>query len=133
LYNGLTHIRKKESVKDYKEAQLSEKERLEQEDKINALVSEIHELRFKAEAFAEISLMNVQVHQKMYGTGTIIKQEVNKVTVKFDDIEKVFIINKKYAARPTFEDDEEIVEAFTEYDNLIAKISSLESELKRIN
>lgn len=132
FYNGLTHASKKESVKAYTEAQLREKEQREKEEKINALLSEIHELKLKAETYADISLLNVQVTQKMYGTGIIIKQEANKVTVLFGDIEKVFIINKQFAARPTFEDDEEIVEAFTEYDIICRKIASLESELKRL-
>lgn len=133
LYNGLTHISKKESVKAYTEAQLREKEQREKEEKINALLSEIHELKMKAETYADISLLNVQVTQKMYGIGTIIKQDVNKITVLFGDVEKVFVINKQFSARPTFEDDEEIVDAFTDYDNLMRKIAVLESELKRIN
>lgn len=132
FYNGLTHASKKESVKAYTEAQLREKELREKEEKISELLAEIHELKLKAETYAEISLLNVQVTQKMYGTGTIIKQEKNKVTVQFNDIEKVFIINKKYSARPTFEDDEEIVEAFTEYDDIMQRITNLENQLKRI-
>ena len=93
---------------------------------------EIHELRLKAETYADISLLNVQVTQRMYGTGTIIAQDKNKVTVRFGDVEKVFVINKKFMARPTFEDDQEIVDAFTEYDDIMVKISMLESELKRV-
>jgi len=131
FYNGLTHASKKESVKAYTEAQLREKERLAKEEKINSLAAEIHELRLKAETYADISLLNVQVTQRMYGTGTIIAQDKNKVTVRFGDVEKVFVINKKFMARPTFEDDQEIVDAFTEYDDIMVKISMLESELKR--
>ena len=43
-----------------------------------------------------------------------------------------FIINKKYPVRPTFENDTEIVEAFTEYDLLLEKIKVLKNKIALI-
>ena len=67
-----------------------------------------------------------------YGKGVVIAQQNNKVTVKFETCEKGFIINKKYPVRPTFENDTEIVEAFTEYDSLLEKIKVLKHKIALI-
>ena len=131
FYSGLTHISKKESVKAYTEAQLREKERLEKQAKIDALNEEIHNLEVKADTYSEISLVGVQVTQAQNGIGTIINQEQNKIVVRFNECDKTYIINRKYSARPTFEDDEEIVDAFTEYDIICEKLRSLRSQLER--
>lgn len=42
-----------------------------------------------------------------------------------------YVINRKYVRRPRFEDDENIVDAFTELDELKAQKKRLETE-KRI-
>ena len=52
--------------------------------------------------------------------------------MKFETCEKGFIINKKYPVRPTFENDTEIVEAFTEYDSLLEKIKVLKNKIALI-
>ena len=131
FYSGLTHASKKESVKAYTEAQLREKERLEKQARIDALNEEIHRLELEADAYSEISLIGVQVTQAQNGVGTIISQERNKIVVRFTACEKSYIINRKYSGRPTFEDDEEVVDAFTEYDNICEKLRSLHAQLKR--
>lgn len=132
FFSGLSHIAKKESIKEYSLQMLREAEEKEKAEKAQALENEIHALKIQMDQYADISLINVEVTQKTYGVGIIIGQERNKITVKFDNIEKVFMIHKKYSMRPTFENDTEVVEAFTVYSDLYDKVSSLESELKRL-
>ncbi|MCD8142050.1 MAG: hypothetical protein LUD83_02020 [Clostridiales bacterium] len=132
FYSGLTHTSKKESVKAYTLRQLREKEEQERLARIQALEDAIHAIELQLEDYESISLLNVEVTQRTYGTGTIIKQEKNRITVKFPDTEKQFIIHKKYAMRPTFENDAEIVEAFTAYDDLDRKKAALERQLHSV-
>ena len=76
-----------------------------------------------------MSLIGVQVTTAQYGVGTVIEQDVNKIKVRFGEIEKSFVLDKKYVSRPRFEDDEEIVSAFTEYGELQNEIQRLKREL----
>lgn len=132
FYNGMTHISKKESIKEYTLAQLREKEKAEFEAQRNALLDEINVLERTIAPYKDISLLGVQVSQKQCGTGTIIAQDVNVITVEFETGEKKYKINRNIIARPTFEDDEEIVEAFTEYEEKKNKLDKLYRELKAL-
>lgn len=132
FYRGMTHISKKESIKEYTLAKLREKEQAELEEKRNALLEEIRQLKLDIAPYKDISLVGVQVAQKQYGTGTIIAQDVNVITVEFETCEKKYKINRNIIARPTFEDDEEIVEAFTEYEEKKNKLDKLDRELKTL-
>ena len=67
-----------------------------------------------------------------HGIGVVIAQDVNKIDVQFPEIKKSFILSKKYPARPRFEDDETIVDAFTEYGERMEKINSLKRQLDRL-
>ena len=129
FYSGMTHLSKKESIKAFTEAEAREKERIEKENKIAELQNKIFELEMSVEKYAPISLINVEVVHHKYGKGIIISQDINKVNIKFDSCEKVFVIHKKYAGRPTFENDTEIVEAMSEYDDINTRIKKLKSEL----
>lgn len=133
LYDGLVHVSKKESIKSYKLDQLREQEAKERQEKIDSLKREIRELELSIEPFKDISLLNVEVYHKTYGVGTIVKQNINQVTIKFENEEKIFSIHKKFPKRPTFENDDEVVEAFTTYADSVSKIEKLEQELKRIS
>lgn len=133
FYKGMTHISKKESIKEYTLAQLREKERAELEAKRNDLLDEIKRLELEIEPCKDIVLIGVQVSDKMTGAiGTIIAQEINKVTVQYETGTKTYFINKKYISRPRFEDDDEIVDAFTEYDEKKVKLDGLYRELARL-
>lgn len=133
FYNGMTHRSKKESIKEYTLQQLREKERAEYEAKRNALLDEIKQLENELSGYEDISLIGVQVSDKITGAvGVIVEQNVNEITVQYDDGTKMYIINKKYKSRPRFEDDEEIVEIFTEYDEKKTKLDSLRRELARL-
>lgn len=133
FYNGMSHISKKESLREYTLAQLREKERVELEAKRKGLLDEIKRLESEIAFHKDISLVGVQVSDKKTGAvGTIIAQEINKVTVWYEKGIKTYYINKKYISRPRFEDDEEIVEIFTEYDDKKVKLDSLYRELAKL-
>lgn len=132
-YDGMIHATKKDSIKAFTEAEAREKEKLAKQEQLNSLLSAISELKAKADVFREISLLNVQVYQTTYGEGIIVEQNVNKIKVRYSDCEKIYYINRKYVNRPTFEDDQATVDAFTEYDELCEKIKRLNSEVERLS
>lgn len=130
FFDGMVHKSKKESIKEYTLEQLREKERLELEAKKNALLDEIRQLEDEIEKYEEIDLIGVQVTDKLTGAvGVIVSQETNSIEVEYEDTTKAYIINKQFVSRPRFEDDEEIVEAFTEYAVINKRIDTLKREL----
>lgn len=108
------------------EAKRQEEERLA---KIAELEQEINELERGCDNCSEISLLGVQVTAKPYGTGTVIAQDRNTIKVRFDDAEKAYILDKKFVARPRFENDDEIISVFTEYGQKQEQIKRLRREL----
>ena len=92
--------------------ELLEKERLA---RIDELEKQIAELEIDCDEYSEISLIGVQVTAEPYGDGIVTEQDANRIKVKFAEIEKSYILDGKYIARPHFENDDVIVEAFTEY------------------
>lgn len=60
----------------------------------------------------------------------MIEQDVNQIKVRFSDVEKNYILDKKYYARPRFEDDEQIVAAFTAYGRLQEQLKQLRQKLE---
>ncbi len=132
LYKGISSHSKRESVRlqqaAVKEAQM-EQERLAN---IESCMGKIQELQQNNDVFHSISLLNVQVHHKQYGIGVIIEQTGTNVTVQFQEKSTQFTINKKFPARPKFENDEEIVEIFTQYDNCMEQIEQLKKELAQL-
>ena len=131
-YNGMAHVSKKESIKAFTEAQAREKERLEKEARIFELQQELYALEMQIENYKTISLVNVEVDHHKYGKGIIISQDINKVFIKFSNCEKTFVIHNKYAGRPTFENDTEIVDAMSEYNDISDRIKKIKDELERI-
>jgi hypothetical protein len=125
------YIEAKEKVEE-KKVQLEE-EQAELEARRNALLDEIKRLELDIEPCKDIVLIGVQVSDKKTGTiGTIIAQNINQITVQYETETKMYFINKKYIARPRFEDDDEIVKAFTEYDEKKAKLEALYKELEKL-
>jgi len=133
FYTGMTFASKSDSIKAHKLGELRKKEQEEKQAKVDAIESEIRSLELRCAEIEQISLVNVQVQHKQYGTGIVISQETPKITVSFGDVTKSFIINKKFPARPTFEADVEIVDAFTEYDAAVRQIGLLRKQLSLIN
>ena len=134
FYDGLTApstgktIRKeKKSRASQESAEQHEKERLE---KISEIESQIEEAEHICDEFEDISLVGVQVTAIPYGVGIVAEQDANKIKVQFSGIEKTFVLDERYPNRPRFEDDEQIVAAFTEYGRALEQIKRLRRELE---
>lgn len=112
--------------------QLAEKE-AQRRQRIQELETELSELEQQIGDFKDISLIGVEVRAVSGETGTVIAQEVNKVTVQFENQRKTYVLDQKYAARPRFENDEEIVSAFTEYGHTTERIEKIRKELQRMD
>lgn len=136
FFHGLTipSIKKKKLEKRDFVLSAEQKAQFEAERlaKVDTLEQQLFNLQLKCDDFSDISLIGVQVTTATYGTGTVIDQEINKITVRFANIEKAFILDEKYSARPRFEDDEQIVAVFTEYGRLQEQIKSLQRELAKL-
>ena len=104
----------------------------ERQAKVAALGKELDELESLSDGCEDISLIGVQVTSAQYGVGTVVAQDVNKIEVQFPELKKKFVLSRKYPSRPRFEEDETIVEAFTEYGERMEKIQSLKRELERL-
>ena len=98
--------------------------------RIQSLERELTNLDRTISEFEDISLIGVQVTSDKYGGGTVISQDVNRVTVCFPGVEKTFILDQKYTTRPKFEDDEVIVAAFTEFGRTKDRMQKVQKELK---
>ena len=134
FYKGLTvpssgkPSRKKTASNDLSPEKLAQME-TERLARIDELEQEISELERSCDEYADISLLDVQVTAKQYGVGRVIAQDINRITVRFAETEKTYILDKKYLIRPRFEDDDEIVSAFTEYGSRQERIRRLQQEL----
>ena len=135
-YTGLvpTNIGKSKAKKAYKGPTPEELERMEQErlQQMMEIQQRIEELETSIEDFEEISLLGVEVTFPEYGVGKVTEQEINKITVQFPETKASFKLDKAYTKRPTFENDEEIVEAFTIYGHASEEIEKLKKKLKNL-
>lgn len=126
FYGDMKYAKKKDSIKAYTAQQIKAKEQQERQDKIDELEQQIHEIEVQLDQYQEISLIGVEVIQAKFGKGVVIDQDGSKIKVQFGDKAVSYIINRKYPMRPRFEDDEDIVEAFTMYDELIQQKQKME-------
>ncbi|MDO4649231.1 MAG: hypothetical protein Q4B26_11340, partial [Eubacteriales bacterium] len=118
FYGDMKYAKKKDSIKAYTAQQIKEKEQQERHDKMDELEQQIREIDIQLDQYQEISLIGVEVTQAKLGKGIVVEQAGSKIKVKFGEKAVNYIINRKYPLRPRFEDDEDIVEAFTFYDEL---------------
>jgi hypothetical protein len=132
LFTGLQHKAKQEAIKAYKLEQLRQAEAEKLREEIESLEAQIQAMDIQLDLYRSINLVGVQVNEKRYGIGTVVSQNVNTIKVAFADGERSYIINKKYSMRPTFEDDVQIVEAMTDYEQKLAERSILESRLRKL-
>ncbi len=132
FYGNMGYMKKEESIKEYIAEQLKAKEMLEHKQKIEALEATIHQIDVNMDEYRKISLLGVEVTQTKYGNGRVIEQNGTQIKVQFENAVVTFIIDKKYPQRPCFEDDEQLVDAFTAYGDLLQKKEKLEKELKAV-
>lgn len=128
-FKDLTHKAKKDAIKAYTAEQQRKAEAEERQLAIDAIEQQIQQLEKQIDIYRSISLIGTQVQHKSWGTGTVIQQNINMVRVRFGETEKPFIISKKFPMRPTFEDDEEIVAAMTDYEIKMKELESLNKKL----
>ena len=100
--------------------------------RIQSIEQEIADLEKSTDGCEDISLIGVQVTSARYGIGTVIEQNVNMITVQFSDNMTKFKLDKQYSNRPRFENDDEIVEAFTLYGRAQERIKKLHKELEML-
>lgn len=131
-FKDLKHKPKKDAIKAYTLEQKRKEEEEERQAAIDLLEEEIRLLENQIDEYRAISLVGTQVYQKAYGTGVIIQQNINMIRVRFGELEKQYIISKKFPMRPTFEDDAEIVEAMTEYEIKLKELDVLKKKLKAL-
>lgn len=130
FYGDMKYVKKKDSIKAYTAQQLKEKEQQERQAQIDALEQAIHNIDVQLDQYEEISLLGVEVTQVKLGKGVVIEQSGSKIKVQFNHQKAVsYIINRKFPLRPRFEDDEDIVDAFTVYDELIQDKQKLEKTM----
>ncbi len=115
-FKDLKHRSKKDAIKAYSLAQQRKAEEETRQAEIDLLDEQIRVLENQLDVYRSISLVGTQVQMKNLGTGIVIEQNGNVIRVRFAEIEKQYFISKKYPMRPTFEDDEVIVEAMTDYE-----------------
>ena len=129
FFKDLKHRPKKEAIKAYTLEQKRREEEEERQAAIDALEDQIHHIETQIGVYRSISLVGTQVYQKAYGTGIVVQQNVNMIRVRFGDLEKQYIISKKFPMRPTFEDDAEILEALNDYEIKLKELDSLKKKL----
>ena len=111
------------------EAQRKEQERL---DRISGIRQRIRELELSVDDFEEISLIGVEVSFARYGRGTVISQADNRIAVQFPDTVRDFKLESTQPVRPRFENDDEIVKAFTIRARVHAEIRKLKEQLDKL-
>jgi hypothetical protein len=137
FYKGLvppenpSRLKKQAKVKEISSEELL-RLKTERIEKIASIEEEIADLELSIDGCEEISLVGVEVVSSDYGVGTITEQNINMITVAFADTDKKFKLDKRYTNRPRFEDDNEIIEAFTKYGNAQEKISELKKKKELI-
>lgn len=125
-YYGKSQLQKRKTVKRAKIDAQQQADEIKRQTRIEALTAQLEELREKLPDVSDISLINVEVTSKLYGVGMVIEHNLNTIRVQFSDVVKSFVLNTKYTQRPSFENDAEVVAAYTEYANLTGRISALE-------
>ena len=132
LYAGIIYRSKKKALKKQSVVVDKEAERIEMEKRIADTKKRINELEVQTEDYVPISLLNVKVIHPKYGEGVIVSQDITKVVVHFDSCEKSFVLHKRYALSLKFENDKEIIEDLSGYDDAMKEIQQLKDSLKNM-
>lgn len=135
-YKGLvpdkaSKIKKKGMVAEIPAEVIAQRES-ERIERIKSIEQEISELERSDDGCEDISLIGVQVTSAQNQIGTVISQDINMITVQYADSIKKYKLDKQYENRPRFENDEDIVEAFTKYGLAQERIKKLQKELESL-
>jgi len=126
---GRTIRRRTDQTKTQVTIEATPAEKEERQREIKELEAQIEKLELSCNNFEDIPLLGVQVTTTKYGTGVVIWQEINKIKVRFKDVEKAYILDERYSLRPSFEDDDQIVSAFTQYAFEMRELAKLKAQL----
>lgn len=132
LYAGMDYKSKAACIREYRQEQKEKQRQQEAAEKIASVRAAIHELDVQMEPFQAISLMNVEVYAEKYGVGYVIDQKINHITVQFAACQKKYHLHQRFFQHPSFEDDQTVIAAFTEYETLADKKARLEKELNTL-
>ena len=127
-FKDIRHRPKKDAIKAYTLEQERKAAEEERQVAIDAVDEQIRILEKEIDVYRSISLVGIQVHMKTLGTGIIIEQDVNRIRVRFGEVEKQYFVSNKFPMRPTFEDDAVIVEAMTEYEAKLKELDALKKK-----
>lgn len=131
-YKGMVHISKKDAIKQSKEAEKQQAAADLLQQKLDALTSEIEDLELTLPDISDIDLLNVEVNSKKDGVGTVIEHDFNHIKVQFGNTIKKYDLDTKYRMRPSFENDVEVVTAYTEYNAISDKIKLLCKQMETL-
>lgn len=67
-----------------------------------------------------------------YSIGTVVSQNASTIAVQFSEEKKSYILEKKYTARPLFENADIVVAVFTEYNAAKERLKALRRKLSSI-
>lgn len=130
-YHGLTYfgpLKKTGAGKASKQKAANDQKRQELTDSIRDLQDQLLTLQMQLAEVEPVSLLDTEVTVNGLGTGIIVGQEENKITVRFGDQMKDYMIHRKYASRPVFEDDEQIVELMSSRVDLLEQIEKINKQ-----
>ena len=133
-YHGLQayHSLRPSVTKALKAKQQAEERRASIEQSLVSLNQQLMEAESQLAALEWVSLVGTVVDTAKYGSGVVIwHEENNKITVRFDSFEQAFKIHRKYAQKPTFQDDEDVVALLSDREDLLDKIKAINRQIAR--
>ena len=97
---------------------------------IAELEAKLEEMKEKQTAFLQNSFVSQKVHHNTYGEGVIVEQKEDIIKVSFAEcgLTKSFIIHQKFVNRPVFENDAEVISAFSEFADRRQEMIQLKQE-----
>ena len=103
-------------------------------ESLAVLDAKLDELTEKQSAFLQNSYVSQKVHQKTFGDGVVVEQKEDILKVSFAEsgVQKAFVIHRKFVNRPVFENDQEVITAFSEFADCRQAIIHLKQERARI-
>lgn len=131
-YKGIPYIPKAKSQKRTKATKQQETDAAARQAQIANIAAQIEDLRAALPDVSDISLVNVAVTSRLYGSGMVTEHNLNTIRVQFPNVTKAFILDANFPQHPTFENDAEVVAAYTEYTTISGRIEKLETQLKHL-
>ena len=132
-YKEIPYVPKAKSPKRTKVIERQEADAAIRQARIADITAQIKDLRASLPDVSDISLVNVAVTSRLYGSGMVTEHNLNTIRVRFPGATKTFILDAKFPQRPTFENDADVVAAYTEYTSISGKIEKLEKQLKQLD